>query len=201
MKGWVEWVVGCGLQWRMVTCRAPVGALKKGANSQDTHACCIVWKRILLRQLVHHFKPIQRRGWGNIKCFKTIGQIIFKIQPVCCSTCTDSLLVFWHWGLKSCSILVGIVTYCAGISCRYLAVTLVTWGRALEQSKRRTGQYWSSRKKAGQPTAEGFIPVHPVGHTEVTSIQSQTKVTQPQMSKINIKISHQECCVQSYAYA
>ena len=90
------------------------------------------------------------------------------------------------------SIYVDRVTYCAGISCRYLAVALVTWGRALRQSIRRSGQYWSSLKKAGQPTAEGFIPVHPVGHTEATSIHLKFK-------KSIIKVSPKESCEKYYA--
>ena len=68
------------------------------------------------------------------------------------------------------SMFIDRVTYCAGISWRYLAVALVTWGRALGQSTGGLGSIGHQGKK--QPTAEGFIPVHPVRHTEVTSIQS-----------------------------
>ena len=107
----------------------------------------------------------------QLKSLITIAQNIIKIQPVWCST-------YGTEDLNPHSIFVDRVTYCAlctGISCRYLAVALVTWGRALGQSIRRSGQYWSSLKKAGQPTAEGFIPVHPVGHTEATSIHLKLK--------------------------
>ena len=81
------------------------------------------------------------------------------------------------------SIYVDRVTYCAGISCRYLAVALVTWGRALGQSTGGLGSVGHQGKR--QPTAEGFIPVRPVGHTGVTSIQSD-KITPSRIYHQNI---------------
>ena len=106
------------------------------------------------------------RGWGCINKYdysfsKHFQDLTFLVQH-------------WWLALNPHSI---DVTYCAGTSCRYLAVAPVTWGRALRHSVAWAGRAGHREKGGRQPTAEGFIPVHPVGHKEVTSIHSH-KITQ-----------------------
>ena len=89
----------------------------------------------------------------QLKSLITIAQNIIKIQPVWCST-------YGTEDLNPHSIFVDRVTYCAlctGISCRYLAVALVTWGRALGPGS-KLGSIGHQGKKQGNQLLKASFP-------------------------------------------